>query len=182
MWLIKPIRSNPTVAALGFIALCITILQLVFVNNYINPHSQSLINGAQARLQLAFTAEKGFEVVQSWGEGGRERYLQVIGIDLIWPLTYGPFFAMLIYRMKGGLFWSIVPLFEALTNWTETGLEIHWILHATPALPMQTVFLVHSIVASIKWFMCIPTYFIHTFYLLWRNRHFMRRYVENNKL
>jgi hypothetical protein len=170
MWLIRYSIQNPVFASVGYLALIITIIQLGFVNNYINPNSLWPINPAQAQLQLAFSADAGFEIVRNWGEGARERYLQVIAIDIIWPFTYGPFFAMLIYRLGGGFFWSLVPLLEASTNLVETSLEIYWMVYATPEQPMAGLFLTHSIVASIKWFVCIPIYFVHSGALLVANR------------
>jgi hypothetical protein len=171
MWILRYAINHPYFTAVGLVALAITFIQLAFVNNYINPNNIYILNPAQMQLQLAFSAERGFDIVQSWGPGARERYLQVIAIDVIWPFCYGPFFAMLIYRLGGGTFWSMVPIMEASTNLVETSLEIYWMLYATPENPHAVLFFTHSVVASIKWFVCIPTYFIHSGMLLWKKRH-----------
>lgn len=160
--------ANPLTASFGVLALVITLVQVTFVNPYINPDSDGFLNTAQLQLQFAFFDEVGREVVQSWGPGAAERYLEVIWIDLLWPFTYGPFFALLIYTLGGRMIWALIPLVEGVSNLIETGLEIYWMINLDEPGSLATLFFVHSVVAAFKWLVCVPSYFGKTLWLLAR--------------
>lgn len=167
------IRTNKMLSLWGVFLIVTTWTQLLLVNNYINPDSGRLFNMAQLQLQFAFTPENGVEVLRSWGVGGAERYLQVIWIDVAFALSYGPFFYMLIRKLNGGFFWSIISLLEMSTNFIETGIEIYWVINHAPNNMMAGAFLFHSVMASIKWFILVPTYLIHSTFLVlstWMSR------------
>jgi hypothetical protein len=162
MTFLSLVRSHKLLVIWGVLVIITTWTQLLFVNNYINPNSGRLFNPAQLQLQFAFTAEAGAEVLRSWGPGGAQRYLQVIWIDVAFALSYGPFFYMLIKRLNGGFWWSIVPLLEMGSNLIETSIEIYWVINHGPGNMMPGLFFFHSVVAAIKWLVLVPTYFIHS--------------------
>jgi len=166
---IVEIVTKNKLATLWFIFLVITFSASILVANpTMNPNMTGPFNYAQLQLQFSYVPENGMKVLESWGPGAAERYLSVIWIDVLFALSYGPFFYMLIKKLKGGLFWSIVPLLEMLTNLTETSLEIYWVINHTVDNQMFGLFLTHSIVASIKWLILVPIYLVHTTILLTR--------------
>jgi hypothetical protein len=152
---------------LWFVFLAVTFLaSITIVNPTMNPNLPGFFNYAQLQLQFAYTPENGVKVLESWGPGAVDRYLSVIWIDVLFALSYGPFFYMLIKRLDGGAFWAIVPLLEMATNLIETSLEIYWVINHTPDNMMFGLFLTHSIVASIKWLVLVPIYLVHSAILL----------------
>ncbi|MEQ8965191.1 MAG: hypothetical protein RID91_05140 [Azospirillaceae bacterium] len=163
------LAENPWLCFFGAAAAAITVVQLVFVNNYIDPRSEAWVNAAQLRLQFAFFVDRGLAVVESWGPGGPERYLSVIWIDLLWPFTYGPAFFLLIRKLDGLSPWAFMPMLEAGSNLIETSLEIYWMANIERAADMPVLFFAHGVVAAIKWLVLVPTYFAHSGLLLWRH-------------
>jgi len=157
---------NNKLATLWFIFLAITFFASIF---YVNPTLDPNATGIaipQWELQFAFTPENGMNVLEGWGFGAKDRYLHVIWIDILFALSYGPFFYMLIRKLDGRLSWSLVPIAEMGTNLIETSLEIYWVKHHTSSEPMFAIFLTHSIVASIKWLILVPIYLVHSVILI----------------
>jgi hypothetical protein len=149
----------------GFLA--VTTLAGVFVLNPLLDPDRSIFSMPQLNLQFSYTPENGQQVLDSWGAGAADRYLDWIWIDLAWALSYGPFFAMLIWTLGGHRIWVALPLVEMCLNLTETSLEMWWVGAHTPADPMFGVFLAHSILATVKWAM-VPLYLCHSGVLIHR--------------
>jgi hypothetical protein len=145
-----------------FGALSATFLMSIFVLNPTLDPQARVFSWPQLQLQFAYTPARGDAVLASWGEGAADRYLSVIWIDVLFALSYGPFFCLLIRALGGGTRWALVPLAEMATNLVETSLEIYWVLAHTPENPLFVVFLIHSVVATIKWFILVPIYFVHS--------------------
>jgi hypothetical protein len=160
-----------------FAALAATFLASIFVlNPTLDPESR-VFSWPQLQLQFAYTPQRGDAVLARWGDGAAERYLRVIWIDILFALSYGPFFFLLIRRLGGGAAWALVPLLEMGTNLVETSLEIYWVVAHSPANPLFAAFLVHSIVATIKWCVLVPVYLLHSAILL--RRALMARLIAN---
>ncbi len=169
---LSKIIANNKLTSLWFVFLAATTLaSILVVNPTMNPHSGNVFNFAQLQLQFSYTPENGMKVLESWGPGATDRYLSVIWIDVLFALSYGPFFYMLIKKLGGGFWWSIVPLLEMGTNLVETSLEIYWVINHTVTNQMYALFLTHSIVASIKWLVLVPIYLVHSVILLSRAIH-----------
>ncbi len=138
----------------------ITLLaSILILNPTLNPQCR-IFSWPQLQLQFAYTPENGMKVLESWGAGAIERYFSVIWIDLIFALSYGPAFALYIRRLGGTAAACLVPLVEMTTNLIETSLEMYWVGHHTPDHPLFAPFLIHSIIATIKWAL-VPVYSVH---------------------
>ncbi|MEM1301778.1 MAG: hypothetical protein AAGH17_04275 [Pseudomonadota bacterium] len=162
------LKRYPLMVVSGLAALTITIVQLTYVNPYINPGHEGLINPAQLSLQLSFFEERGLAVIEGWGPGGAERYLDIIWVDILWPFTYGPFFFMLIRTLEGNTWAAWLPILEGVTNLVETSIEIYWVTQIGTDAQLGGAFFFHSCVAAFKWFILVPSYFIHSAILLRR--------------
>lgn len=154
-------------ATLWFVFLVITILASILVLNPTLDPNKSMFSWPQLELQFSYIPDNGDAVLERWGEGSRERYLSYIWIDILFALSYGPFFAMLIRSLGGHRLWVLLPLIEMCTNLTETSLEIWWVSAHTEANPMFGVFLTHSLIATVKWAM-VPFYLWHSVALVYR--------------
>jgi hypothetical protein len=151
-----------------FASLGATFLASIFVLNPTLDPQASAFSWPQLQLQFAFTPERGDAVLKYWGEGAEGRYFSVIWIDVLFALSYGPFFYLLIRRLGGGAPWALVPLLEMGTNLVETSLEIYWVAAHSAQNPLFAAFFIHSIVATIKWLILVPLYLLHTAILLRR--------------
>lgn len=150
---------------LGFLVL--TTAAGAFVLNPILDPDKSIFSMPQLNLQFSYTPENGQAVLDSWGGSAEERYLDWIWIDLAWAVSYGPFFAMLIWALSRNRAWALLPLFEMCLNLTETSLEMWWVSAHTATEPMTGVFVLHSVLATVKWAM-VPCYLGHTGLLIYR--------------
>lgn len=155
------------ITTVWFGILVVTTALGMFVLNPILDPDRSIFSMPQLNLQFSYTPDNGDAVLADWGAGAADRYLDWIWIDLAWALSYGPFFAMLIWKLSGNRLWAIVPLVEMCLNLTETSLEMWWVGTHTQADPMFGVFLAHSILATIKWAI-VPWYLGHTGLLVYR--------------
>lgn len=149
----------------GFLATS-TLAGIFVLNPKLDP-DKSIFSMPQLNLQFSYTPENGQAVLNSWGAGATDRYLDWIWIDLAWALSYGPFFAMLIWALGGKRSWALLPLVEMCLNLTETSLEMWWVGAHTASDPMFGVFLLHSVLATIKWAM-VPLYLGHSGILIYR--------------
>jgi hypothetical protein len=155
------------IAALWFVFLAITFtVSIVVLNPTLDP-SKSIFGWPQLELQFSYTPDNGDQVLQSWGGDARARYLGYIWIDILFALSYGPFFTMLLRSLGARGFWSFIPLIEMCTNLTETSLEMWWVNSHTEANPMFAVFLTHSLIATVKWAL-VPIYLWHSGALIYR--------------
>ena len=161
------LAAHNKVLTLWFGFLVLSTAAGAFVLNPILDPDRSILSMPQLNLQFSYTPENGDAVLNSWGAGASARYLDWIWIDLAWALSYGPFFAMLIWKLSGNRLWTLLPLAEMCLNLTETSLEMWWVGAHTPAEPMSGVFLLHSVLATIKWAM-VPCYLGHTGVLIVR--------------
>lgn len=161
------LAADNKIITLWFGFLVLTTAAGMFVLNPILDPDRSIFSMPQLNLQFSYTPENGDAVLSEWGADAATRYLDWIWIDLAWALSYGPFFAMLIWRLSGNLLWSVVPLVEMCLNLTETSLEMWWVGAHTPTDPMFGVFLLHSVLATIKWAI-VPWYLGHTGLLIHR--------------
>jgi hypothetical protein len=168
MRLLQLVR-NHKLASLWFVFLAITFLASIFVvNPTLRPESSlGVFRYPQLELQFAYTPERGMAVLESWGAGSTDRYLSVIWIDILFALSYGPFFFMLLRRLGAGLVAMVVPLVEMVTNLIETSLEIYWVTHHTVLEPLFATFLTHSVIATLKWAL-VPVYLVHSLVLIYR--------------
>jgi hypothetical protein len=153
------------IISLWFLFLVITFfMSILVVNPTMNPDN-SAINYAQLQLQFAYSAENGINVLESWGGDAKSRYLSVIWIDVLFALSYGPFFFLLLRRFNVRGPASYIPLLEMLTNLTETSMEIFWMVNHSPSELYNGLYLTHSIIATIKWSL-VPIYLIHSLYVI----------------
>jgi hypothetical protein len=161
------LAAKDEILTLWFVFLVLSTAAGMFVLNPILDPDRSIFSMPQLNLQFSYTPENGDVVLDTWGAGAEQRYLSWIWIDLAWALSYGPFFSMLIWKLSRHRVWALVPLVEMSLNLTETSLEIWWVGAHTPAQPMFAVFLLHSILATIKWAI-VPFYLVHSGLLIYR--------------
>ncbi|WP_394826128.1 hypothetical protein [Pendulispora albinea] len=156
----------------SFFFLVTFLASILIVNPTLNPQ-RAILSWPQLQLQFAYTPENGIKVLESWGAGSIDRYFSVIWIDLVFAVSYGPAFFFYIRRLGGSTASCMVPLVEAVTNLIETSLEIYWVgHHHAPDNMLAAPFLIHSIIATIKWSL-VPVYSIHLgmlFYSWMRSR------------
>jgi hypothetical protein len=119
----------------------------------------------QLQLQFAYVPEIGIEVLKSWGEGSRDRYSSWIWIDILFALSYGPFFYMLLKNLGASRPLYLIPLVEMITNLIETLMEIYWVQNHSESNLMTGIFLAHSVIATIKWSL-VPIYLAHSAVLI----------------
>jgi hypothetical protein len=161
------LAADNKIVTLWFGFLVLSTAAGMFVLNPILDPDRSVFSMPQLNLQFSYTSENGDAVLSSWGADASARYLDWIWIDLAWALSYGPFFAMLIWKLSGNRLWAAVPLVEMCLNLTETSLEMWWVGAHTAADPMSGVFLLHSVLATVKWAI-VPWYLGHTALLVYR--------------
>lgn len=163
------IRKYPW-CSLWFVFLAITFLASIF---FLNPmlSGDGPVSWPQLQLQFSYFPENGMSVLESWGEGSKERYLSWIWIDILFAFSYGPFFYMLLKNCGVSRIFYLIPLIEMVTNLIETSMEIYWVQNHSSSHLMTEVFLIHSIIATIKWSL-VPIYLVHTSLMikLWYQR------------
>lgn len=161
--MIEMIRKYPW-CSLWFVFLTITFLASIFI---LNPILSGVgpVSWPQLQLQFSYFPETGVDVLESWGAGSKERYLNWIWIDILFAFSYGPFFYMLLKNFGASRIYYIIPLIEMTTNLIETSMEIYWVQHHTTLDLMTGIFLTHSIIATIKWLL-VPIYLVHTTLLI----------------
>lgn len=145
-----------------FLFLSATFNASIYVLNPSLDASGSQWSAPQLELQFAYTAENGVAVLDSWRDGGAN-YLRLIWIDLLFALSYGPFFFLWIRKLGGSHTIANIALGEMFSNWTETSMEIYWVVNHTPESPLGILFLAHSLIATVKW--CLVPVYIG--YALW---------------
>lgn len=161
------LASKNRLISLWFVFLSITFLaSILYLNPTLDPN-KSVLSYPQLELQFAYTPDNGVKVLERWGENSAAVYLSVIWIDVLFALSYGPFFFMLLRRLSGLLFAALIPLIEMLTNLVETSMEIYWVANHGADNPMLGLFLTHSIIATIKWIL-VPIYLVHTIVVIWK--------------
>ncbi len=167
----EPIRRYPW-CSLWFVFLSVTFLASIF---FLNPmlSGKGPVSWPQLQLQFSYFPEIGVEVLESWGEGSRDRYLSWIWIDILFALSYGPFFYMLLKNCGAPRLFYMIPLIEMMTNLVETSMEFYWVQNHSWSNLMTGIFLTHSIIATIKWSL-VPIYLVHSGVVI---RHWFRRAV-----
>lgn len=160
-------KHENVIIAMWFLFLSLTFNASIYVLNPSLDVSGSQWSTPQLDLQFAYTAERGAAVVSSWHNGGAN-YLRLIWIDLLFALAYGPFFFLWIRKLGGSHTIANIALGEMFTNWTETSMEIYWVANHTPETPLGTLFLVHSLIATIKWSL-VPVYIGYALWLTVKN-------------
>lgn len=157
------IRKYPW-CSLWFVFLAATFLASIFVLNPILSGAGP-VSWPQLELQFAYWPEKGISVLEHWGAGSKDRYLGWIWIDILFALSYGPFFYMLLKNCGASRIFYLIPIVEMITNLIETSMEIYWVQNHTSTELMTGLFLTHSIIATIKWSL-VPIYLVHSVVLI----------------
>jgi len=131
-----------------------TIVMFIIVMGIINPMIDGSNGMGVLALQLAFDKALGIEIIQSWGERGAESFRFLILADYLYAICYSIFFASLLSRLiiqhsKVNQSLLFIPFIAGLFDWIENTMEI--LFMSNPMEFSETLFFIHSIVASLKW-------------------------------
>jgi len=149
------IFSNKKVIATSTV---VTLIMFTVVMFIINPSIDGKNGMGVLALQLAFDKEVGIEIINTWGKSGIENFKQLIFTDYIYALGYSVFFAsilsvLILKKSKQNLskykLIIYLPFIAGLSDWIENTLELLFI--NSPIEFSNTLFFIHSIIASIKW-------------------------------
>ncbi len=126
-------------------------------------------------LEFAFSPQKAYESVESYGETGRKLYaISALTIDIAYPIIYSTFFAFLIlYLLNKAYLYNtklkkiaLLPFGAAIADFFENS-GIATMLLAYPARS-DTVALFTSLANTLKWALVTATILtILTFLTIW---------------
>jgi len=140
------------------ISTVITLIMFAVVMFIVNPSIDGKNGMGVLALQLAFDKEVGIEIINTWGKSGIENFKQLIFTDYIYALGYSFFFAsilsvLILKKSKQNSskykFIIFLPFIAGLFDWIENTLELLFIHN--PIEFSNTLFFIHSIIASLKW-------------------------------
>ena len=140
------------------ISTVITLIMFAVVMFIVNPSIDGKNGMSVLALQLAFDKEVGIEIINTWGKSGIENFKQLIFTDYIYALGYSFFFAsilsvLILKKSKQNSskykFIIFLPFIAGLFDWIENTLELLFIHN--PIEFSNTLFFIHSIIASLKW-------------------------------
>ncbi len=140
------------------IATVITLIMFIVVMFIVNPSIDGENGVGVIALQLAFDKENGIEIINRWALSGIKNFNQFIFTDYIYALSYSVFFAsilsaLILKKSNQNLSkqkWIIyLPFIAGLFDWIENTLELFFINN--PIEFSNTLFFIHSIIASLKW-------------------------------
>ena len=149
------IFGNKKVIAISTI---VTLIMFTVVMFIVNPSIDGKNGMGVLALQLAFDREVGIEIINTWGKSGIENFKQLIFTDYIYALGYSFFFAsilsvLILKKSKQNSskykFIIFLPFIAGLFDWIENTLELLFIHNHIQF--SNTLFFIHSIIASIKW-------------------------------
>ncbi len=141
-----------------WISTVVTLLMFTVVMFIVNPSIDGESGMGVLALQLAFDKEVGIEIINSWGKSGIENFKQLIFTDYIYALGYSVFFTsilsvLILKKLKQNSskykFIIFLPFMAGLFDWIENSLELLFI--HKPIEFSNTLFFIHSIIASSKW-------------------------------
>lgn len=144
------------------ISTVMTLIMFIVVMFIVNPSIDEKNGMGVLALQLAFDKEVGIEIINSWTQSGVENFNQFIFTDYIYALSYSLFFALILSvlilkKSKQNLLkYKLIvylPFIAGLFDWIENTLELLFINN--PIEFSNTLFFIHSIIASLKW-MTLP--------------------------
>ena len=145
-------KKSTLIASLIFVSVMIVLVMFA-----INP----MIDGGNGvgviQLQLSFDKLTGIKIVESWGEGGIQRFKQWIFTDYIYALSYALFLASILSTLiikrrlsevKFYRYLPFIPLVAGLLDWLEDSMELSFMHDMTGY--SEVLFTIHSLVASAK--------------------------------
>lgn len=153
------ILSNKKILIISTI---VTLIMFIVVMFIVNPSIDKKNGMGVLALQLAFDKEVGIKIINSWTQLGIENFNQFIFTDYIYALSYSLLFAsiisvLILKKTKQNLFkYKLIvylPFIAGLFDWIENTLELLFINN--PIEFSNTLFFIHSIIASLKW-MVLP--------------------------
>lgn len=136
----------------------ITTIMFTVVMFFVNPSIDGKSGIDVLALQLAFDKEVGIKIINNWTQSGVENFNKFIFTDYIYALGYSIFFASIlsVFIMKKSKqnlskykFIIYLPFIAGLFDWVENTLELLFINN--PIEFSNTLFFIHSIIASLKW-------------------------------
>ena len=153
------LKSSRMIFILSFFVSFACILAFQFyVKPGLNPASG---RNSMIELQLAFDKNEALIIIDTWGDSGKKHFLDSIWIDFLFPAGYSTFLSSLIarslIRIKSLRFKSLIfiPFAAALLDIIENTIEIFFVMD--PSLISENLFILHSIIASVKWILAVST-------------------------
>jgi len=137
------------------ISAVIMALMFFIVMFYVNPMIDNKDGFGVIKLQLSFFVSKGIDTVNSWGDGGINRFKRYIFVDYIYAVSYVLFFVSILKvlieknRAYGYNFLIYIAVLAGLFDWVENSIEIAFISNMQNF--SDIVFLLHSIFSLLKW-------------------------------
>jgi hypothetical protein len=140
------------------ISTIMTLVMFTVVMFIINPSIDGKNGIDVLSLQLAFNKEVAIEIINSWSKSGIENFNKFIFTDYIYALSYSIFFSSILSvlilkkSIQNILKYKLIiylPFIAGLFDWIENTLELLFINN--PIEFSNTLFFIHSIIASLKW-------------------------------
>ena len=140
------------------ISTIMTLVMFTIVMFIVNPSIDGKNGIGVLALQLAFDKEVGIEIINSWTQSGIKNFNQFIITDYIYALGYSIFFSSIlsvlilkksIQNLSKIKLIIYLPFIAGLFDWIENTLELLFINN--PIEFSNTLFFIHSIIASSKW-------------------------------
>jgi len=144
------------------ISTVITLIMFMVVMFIVNPSIDGKDGIGVLSLQLAFDKKVGIEIINNWTQLGIENFNKLIFTDYIYALSYSIFFTsivsvLIVKKSKQNILkYKLIiylPFIAGLFDWIENTLELLFINN--PIEFSNTLFFIHSIIASLKW-MALP--------------------------
>jgi len=145
-------KKSSLIASLIFASIMFVLVMFI-----INP----VIDGGNGigviQLQLSFDKLAGIKIIESWGEGGIQRFKQWIFTDYIYAFSYALILASIlsIFIIKRRLsevtfyrYLPLIPFIAGLLDWLEDSMELSFVHDMTGY--SEALFTIHSLVASTK--------------------------------
>jgi len=137
----------------------ITVILFILVMFYVNPTIDSHYGLEVLKLQISFYKDAGIDIVNVWNDNGIKSFFNLIWIDYIYALNYSIFFYFLLIKLHVKSWYVYTPFIAGLFDWIENTIEILFLRNIEEF--SNSLFFLHSVIASIKWlFLPIVVYMI----------------------
>jgi len=150
-----------------YISAFTTVILFALVMFYLNPLIDSKYGFDMLILQLSFKKDLGVQIVNSWTEEGLKTFFELIWIDYLYAISYSIFFSSLLYKLQNtyGKNSSIIyiPFLAGMFDFIENTLEIIFIKDMSGF--RDSLFFLHSVVASLKWLILPVVIFYIAYYI-----------------
>lgn len=110
-----------------------------------------------------YTSEKAYEIIESYGQTGREIYIQgTLLLDFIYPIIYSILLSLLLYKASGNHITSLLPFSILILDYFEN-ITLLTIIYNYPAR-MDSLATTAGIITTLKWVIVAITILVITYF------------------